>query len=62
MSIFYRKAAESAKEIFFLFAVDPPITLADRKDGKYKGKSILRHLEPECSHAKQDTSMNGETI
>lgn len=37
MSIF---TAESAEDNCFMFAVDPPITLADRKDGKNKDTDL----------------------
>jgi hypothetical protein len=35
---FHRRAAESAKESYFMFAVDPPKIPADRKDGKHTEK------------------------
>jgi hypothetical protein len=31
------QGAESAKNIHFVFAADPPYRMADRKDGKHKG-------------------------
>jgi hypothetical protein len=37
----YRRAAECAKNIYFMFAVDPPEILVDRKDGKHKEQSVL---------------------
>ena len=33
----HRKGAKHAKIISFMFAADPPKTLAGRKDGKHKG-------------------------
>jgi hypothetical protein len=34
----HRKVEKRAEKSHFMFAVDPPKTLADRKDGKHKGQ------------------------
>ena len=35
----HRRAAKYAENIHFMFAVNPPKTQADRKDGNHKGQS-----------------------